>query len=82
MRVQIFLQKSGKWRLNLQGTYFGGKINWFGPKNIAKRRAPDLENQESGQEFNLLQINPNWFLGNWTMDPRLKCALSCEPLWE
>ncbi len=28
--------------------YFGGKINWFGPKNNGKRRAPDLENQESG----------------------------------
>jgi hypothetical protein len=25
-----------------------GKINWFGPKDSAKRRAPDLENQESG----------------------------------
>ncbi len=24
--------KSGKLRLNLHGTYFGGKINWFGPK--------------------------------------------------
>jgi len=40
--------KSGKLRLNLHGTCFGGKINWFGPKNSAKRRAPDLENQESG----------------------------------
>jgi hypothetical protein len=27
--------------------YFGGKIKWFGPKNNAKRRAPDFENQES-----------------------------------
>ncbi len=56
---------------------FGGKINWFGPKNSAKRRAPDLENQESGegrrysptQGFNWVQISPNWFLGNWTLDP-------------
>jgi len=24
-----------------------GKINWFGPKKSAKRRAPDLANQES-----------------------------------
>jgi len=39
--------KSGKLRLNLHGTCFGGKINWFGPKNSAKSRAPDLENQES-----------------------------------
>jgi len=23
-----------------------GKIDWFKPKNGAKRRAPDLENQE------------------------------------
>jgi hypothetical protein len=34
--------------LSLHGTCFGGKINWFRPKNSAKRRAPDLENQESG----------------------------------
>jgi len=40
--------KSGKLRLNLHGTYFGGKINWFRPKNSAETRAPDLENQESG----------------------------------
>jgi len=40
--------KSGKLRLNLHGTCSGGKINWFGPKNSAIRRAPDLENQESG----------------------------------
>jgi hypothetical protein len=48
--------KSGKLRLNLHGTCLGGKINWFGPKNSAKRRqktlkgerAPDLENRESG----------------------------------
>jgi hypothetical protein len=54
---------------------FGKKINWFGPKNSPQRRAPDLENQEWGlgpryssptQGFNLLQISPNWFLGNWT----------------
>jgi hypothetical protein len=49
-------------------------------KNRGKWRAPDLENQESGwgpryiptQGFNLFQISPNWFLGNWTLDPRLK----------
>jgi hypothetical protein len=74
--------KSGKLRLNLHGICFGGKINWFGPKNSAKRRAPDLENQESGwglrcsptQGFNLCQVSPNWFLGNWTLDPCLKWA--------
>ncbi len=36
--------KSGKLRLNVPGTCFGGKINWFRPKNSGKRRAPDLEN--------------------------------------
>jgi hypothetical protein len=46
MRVQD--QKSGKLRLNLHGTWFGGKNSWVRPKNSAKRRAPDLENQESG----------------------------------
>jgi hypothetical protein len=40
--------KSGKLRLNLHGTCFGGKTNWFGPKNSAKTRAPNLEKQESG----------------------------------
>jgi hypothetical protein len=58
--------KSGKLRLNLHGTCFEGKINWLRPKNSAKRRAPDLENQESGlgprcsptQRFNLLQVSP------------------------
>jgi hypothetical protein len=41
-------QKSGKLRLNLRDTCSGGKIIWFRPKNSAKRRAPDSENQESG----------------------------------
>jgi hypothetical protein len=48
--------KSGKLRLNLHGTCFGEKINWFGPKHGAKmrgkplkgERTPDLENPESG----------------------------------
>ncbi len=62
-----------------------GKSIGSDPKNSAKRRAPHLENQESGsgpryssstQGFNLLQISsPNWFLGNWTLDPLLKWAL-------
>jgi hypothetical protein len=39
---------NGKLRLNLHGTCFGGKFNWFGPKTSAKTRAPDFENQESG----------------------------------
>jgi len=74
--------KSGKLRLNLHGTCFGGKINQFGLENSAIRRAPDLKNQESGQGprcspiqgFNLLQMSPDWFLGNWTLDPCLKWA--------
>jgi hypothetical protein len=39
--------KKGKLKLNIHGTYFGGKIDWFKPKNNVKRRAHDLENQES-----------------------------------
>jgi hypothetical protein len=39
--------KNDKLKLNLHGTCFGGKINWFKPKNSAKRRSLDLENQES-----------------------------------
>jgi hypothetical protein len=31
------------------------------------------------QGFNLLQINPNWLLGNCTLKPRLKCALVSLP---
>jgi hypothetical protein len=30
------------------------------------------------QGFNLLQISPNWFLGNWTLDPGLKWALTTQ----
>jgi hypothetical protein len=29
------------------------------------------------KKFNLLQMSPNWFLGNWTLDPGLKWALVC-----
>ncbi len=32
------------------------------------------EAMNSTQGFNLLQITPNWCLGNWTPDPRLKWA--------
>jgi hypothetical protein len=82
--MRVLRPKSGKWRLNLLGTCFGGKINWFGPKNCAKRRrASQLENQESGygpryssptQGFNLRQISPNWFQGSCRVEPRLKLA--------
>jgi hypothetical protein len=64
------------------GAVLEGKPIGLDQKNSAKRRAPDLENQESGygprysltQGLNLLQISPNWFLGNWTLDPSLKWA--------
>jgi hypothetical protein len=54
----------------LEGKSIGSKERKKGPRNSAKRRAPDLEKQESGwgprysptQKFNLLQIIPNWFL--------------------
>jgi len=36
--------KGGKLRLNLHGTCFGKKINWFELENNVKRRALDLEN--------------------------------------
>jgi hypothetical protein len=38
--------KSGKLRLNLHDPSFGGKINWFGPKNKSNKRAHDLKNQD------------------------------------
>ncbi len=42
-------QNSGKLMLNLHGTtVVEGKSISFGPKKSAKRRASDLENQESG----------------------------------
>jgi hypothetical protein len=40
--------KGSELKLNLNGTCFGEKIKWFRRKNSAKRRAPDLENEESG----------------------------------
>ncbi len=37
--------------------------------------------QHATQGFNLLQISTNWFLGNWTRYPRLKCAKLCGPFF-
>jgi hypothetical protein len=31
--------KSGNLRLNLHGTCFGGKINWFGPKKQCQKES-------------------------------------------
>jgi hypothetical protein len=44
--------KSGKSRLNLHGTHFGGRFNWFRPKTKTKEKgaqtkACDLENQDA-----------------------------------
>ncbi len=39
-------KKIGRLRLNIHDNNFGGKINWFRPKNSAKRRALNLENQQ------------------------------------
>jgi hypothetical protein len=37
--------KSGELRRNLRGTSFGGKINWYGPKNKPKKKVHHLKNQ-------------------------------------
>jgi hypothetical protein len=44
---------------------------WFGEPRI--RLGTKIQGPRYG--FNLLQISPNWFLGNWTLDLRLKWAL-------
>jgi hypothetical protein len=48
--------KSGKLRLNLHGTCFGGKINWLGPENNAKRIALDLENNNQARDQGTIQL--------------------------
>jgi hypothetical protein len=58
--------KSGELRLNLHGTSFGGKINWYGPKNKPKKKVHHLKNQIQTRQgpterFSLLQMGPNWF---------------------
>jgi hypothetical protein len=59
-----------------------GKINWFEPKKTllkgelliwrTKNQAMDQGIVQLKEGFNLLQISPNWFLGNWILDPCLK----------
>jgi hypothetical protein len=59
-----------------------GKTIGWDQKTVLKRELLIWKNQESGegprysptQGFNLRQISPNWFLGNWTLDPHLKWA--------
>jgi hypothetical protein len=46
-------------------------------KNKLKALIWRTKNEALGtQGFNLLQISPNWFLGNWTWDLCLKLGLS------
>jgi hypothetical protein len=82
----MMVQDQKEWQIEAKPTwhlFWREKQLGRTPKNNAKRRAPDLENQESGwgprytltQGFNLLQMSPYWFLGNWTLDPCLKWAL-------
>ncbi len=60
-----------------------GKSIGSNQKTVLKGELLILENQESGwgpkcgptQGFNLLQIRPNWFLGNRTLEPCLKWSL-------
>jgi len=65
------------WRTKNQARYQGivqlkdsicFKSVQIGSKEIRPRYSPT-------QGFNLLQISPNWFQGNLTLDPRLKWAL-------
>jgi hypothetical protein len=48
-----------------------GELLIWRTKNEAK--GPRYSSPTQG--FNLLQISPNWFLGDWTLDPHLKWAL-------
>jgi len=59
-------------------------MNWFGAKRVLKGELSPFGEPRIGlgtkvysptQGFNLLQIRPNWFLGNWTLGPCLKWAL-------
>jgi len=43
--------ETGKLRLNLHGTCFRGKINWFKQNNSAKGKTPYLENEEEEARY-------------------------------
>jgi hypothetical protein len=63
--------KSGKLRLNLHGTCFGGKSI-----GCAKKRfEPRIRLGTKVQSNSRIQFASYQFLGNWTLDPRLKWAL-------
>jgi hypothetical protein len=72
--------KSGRLRLKLHGTCFGGKINWLDPKTVLKgelliwRTKNQARDQDRVQLKDSICFSPNWFLGNWTLYPRLKWA--------
>ncbi len=53
-----------------QKTMLKGELLIWRTKNQARDQGTSPT-----QGFNLLQISPNWFLGNWTPDPCLKWAL-------
>jgi hypothetical protein len=77
--------KTKKWQMEAKPTrhllWRENPLVWT--KKPCKRRASQLENQESGygpryssptQGFNLLQIIPNWFQGSCRVEPHLKLA--------
>jgi hypothetical protein len=48
--------KSGKLRLNLHGTWFGGKINRFRPKNSAKRELLIWRTKNQARDQGTIQL--------------------------
>jgi len=53
-----------------QKTVIKGKLLIWRTKN----QAVDPPRYTPTQGFYWLHMSPNWFLGNWTLDPRLKWA--------
>jgi hypothetical protein len=53
-----------------QKTVLKGELLIWRTKNQARDQGTSPT-----QGFNLLQISSNWFFGNWTLDPCLKCTL-------
>jgi hypothetical protein len=54
-----------------QRTVLKGELPIWRTKNQAR----DQGRVQLKEGFNLVQISPNWFLGNWILDPLLKWAL-------
>jgi hypothetical protein len=55
----------------------GELLIWRTKKNEARDQGTLVQLKEG---FSLLQISPNWFLGNWIQDPGLKWALVIRAL--